>query len=102
MSEWSWGYNGASLGIPTWADFHLGGRRFDSRLRHTGGGSPNDGSFLPRHGAVLRATRFYSAVTPASLSCGGRMVSGRKSAFAMAGARSNIASVRAGLTGKCL
>ncbi|MFS7973295.1 hypothetical protein Hanom_Chr12g01127171 [Helianthus anomalus] len=57
---------------------------------------------LPRHGAVLRATRFYPAVTPASLSCGGSMVSGRKSACAAAGARSNIASESAGLTGDCL
>ncbi|MFS7970222.1 hypothetical protein Hanom_Chr09g00818491 [Helianthus anomalus] len=63
---------------------------------------PNDGSFLPRHGAVLRATRFYPAGTPASLSCEGSMVSGRKSACATAGARSNIASVKAGLTGECL
>ncbi|MFS8028496.1 hypothetical protein Hanom_Chr16g01511281 [Helianthus anomalus] len=47
---------------------------------------------LSRHGAVLRATRFYPVVTPASLSCGGSMVSGRKSACAAAGARSNIAS----------
>ncbi|MFS7934675.1 hypothetical protein Hanom_Chr05g00394441 [Helianthus anomalus] len=29
---------------------------------------------LPRHGAVLRATQFYPAVTPASLSCGGSIV----------------------------
>ncbi|MFS7983888.1 hypothetical protein Hanom_Chr11g00979931 [Helianthus anomalus] len=57
---------------------------------------------LPRHGAVLRATRFYPAVTPASLSCGGSMVSGRKSACVAAGAQSNIASERAGLTGECL
>ncbi|MFS7916391.1 hypothetical protein Hanom_Chr02g00176581 [Helianthus anomalus] len=57
---------------------------------------------LPRHGAVLRATRFYPAVTSASLSCGGSMVSGRKSACAAAGARSNIASESAGLTGDCL
>ncbi|MFS8014660.1 hypothetical protein Hanom_Chr15g01347131 [Helianthus anomalus] len=57
---------------------------------------------LPRHGAVLRATRFYSAVTPASLSCEGSMVSGRKSACAAAGAQSNIASEIAGLTGECL
>ncbi|MFS8027541.1 hypothetical protein Hanom_Chr16g01499861 [Helianthus anomalus] len=57
---------------------------------------------LPRHGAILRATRFYPAVTPASLSCGGSMVSGRKSACAAAGARSNIASESAGLTGDCL
>ncbi|MFS7902988.1 hypothetical protein Hanom_Chr01g00018331 [Helianthus anomalus] len=41
---------------------------------------------LPRHGAVLRATRLYPAVTPASLSCGGSMVSGQKSACAAAGA----------------
>ncbi|MFS7972342.1 hypothetical protein Hanom_Chr09g00843631 [Helianthus anomalus] len=67
-----------------------------------GGGRPNDGSFLPRHGAVLRATRFYLAVTPASLSCGGNMVSGRRSACATVGARSNIASGRAGLTEDCL
>ncbi|MFS7969166.1 hypothetical protein Hanom_Chr09g00805971 [Helianthus anomalus] len=61
----------------------------------------SDGSYLPRHGAVLRATRFYPAVTPASLSCGGSMVSGRMSACATAGARSNIVSGRAGLTGDC-
>ncbi|MFS7933373.1 hypothetical protein Hanom_Chr04g00378981 [Helianthus anomalus] len=67
----------------------------------SGGGSPNDGSFLLRHDAVLRATRFYPAVTPASLSCGGNMVSGRRSACATAGARSNIASGIAGLTGEC-
>ncbi|MFS7941007.1 hypothetical protein Hanom_Chr05g00471111 [Helianthus anomalus] len=30
----------------------------------------------------MRATRFYPAVTPASLLCGGNMVSGRKSACA--------------------
>ncbi|MFS7971217.1 hypothetical protein Hanom_Chr09g00830111 [Helianthus anomalus] len=89
------------LGL-SWAGFLLGGRRFDSWLRHTGDGSPNDGSFLPRHGAVLRATRFYPAVISASLSCGGSMVSGRKSACATAGARSNIASVRVGLTWECL
>ncbi|MFS8009808.1 hypothetical protein Hanom_Chr14g01289681 [Helianthus anomalus] len=41
---------------------------------------------LPRHGAVLRATCFYPVVTPASLSCVGKMVSGRKSACAAAGA----------------
>ncbi|MFS8009910.1 hypothetical protein Hanom_Chr14g01290871 [Helianthus anomalus] len=57
---------------------------------------------LPRHGTVLRATRFYPAVTPASLSYEGSMVSGRKSACATAEAGSNIASGRAGLTGDCL
>ncbi|MFS7941709.1 hypothetical protein Hanom_Chr06g00479431 [Helianthus anomalus] len=54
--------------------------------------------FLLRHGSGWRATRFYPAVTPASLSCGGSMVSGRRSACAGAGARSNIAFSRAGLT----
>ncbi|MFS7976241.1 hypothetical protein Hanom_Chr10g00890151 [Helianthus anomalus] len=67
-----------------------------------GGGRPNDGSFLPRHGAVLRATRFYQVVTPTILSCEGSMVSKRRSACATAGVRSNIASGRAGLTGDCL
>ncbi|MFS7956521.1 hypothetical protein Hanom_Chr07g00655561 [Helianthus anomalus] len=57
---------------------------------------------LPRHGVVFRATRFYPAVTPASLSYGGSMVSGRKSACAAAGAQSNIVSESAGLTGECL
>ncbi|MFS8023634.1 hypothetical protein Hanom_Chr16g01453731 [Helianthus anomalus] len=33
--------------------------------------------FLPRPGSIRRATRFYPAVTPASFSCGGSMVSGR-------------------------
>ncbi|MFS7902643.1 hypothetical protein Hanom_Chr01g00013631 [Helianthus anomalus] len=56
---------------------------------------------LPSHGAVLRATWFYPAVTLASLSCGDSMVSRRKSACAAAGARSNIASKSAGLTGDC-
>ncbi|MFS8015889.1 hypothetical protein Hanom_Chr15g01362031 [Helianthus anomalus] len=74
----------------------LGGHRFKTRLRHFGGGRPNDGSYLLRHGAVLRTTRFYPAVTPAGLSCGSSMVSGRRSACATAGARSNIASGRAG------
>ncbi|MFS7910211.1 hypothetical protein Hanom_Chr02g00103581 [Helianthus anomalus] len=50
----------------------------------------------------LLVTRFYPAVTLASLSCGGSMVSGRKSACAAALAQSNIASERAGLTGECL
>ncbi|MFS8029965.1 hypothetical protein Hanom_Chr17g01528521 [Helianthus anomalus] len=58
--------------------------------------------FLPRHGSGWRATRFYAVVTLASLSCGGSMVSGRRSACAEAGAQSNIASSRAGLTGDCL
>ncbi|MFS7944596.1 hypothetical protein Hanom_Chr06g00514121 [Helianthus anomalus] len=43
--------------------------------------------FLPRHGSTWRATRFYPAVTPASFSCGGNMVSGRRSVRAAAGAR---------------
>ncbi|MFS8021498.1 hypothetical protein Hanom_Chr16g01428071 [Helianthus anomalus] len=54
------------------------------------------------HGAVPRATRFYPTVTPSSLSCRGSMVSERKSACATAGVQSNIASVRAGLTGESL
>ncbi|MFS7899617.1 hypothetical protein Hanom_Chr16g01435781 [Helianthus anomalus] len=58
--------------------------------------------FLPRHGSGWRETRFYPTVTPASLSCGGSMVSGRRSACAGARARSNIAFSRAGLTGDCL
>ncbi|MFS7927036.1 hypothetical protein Hanom_Chr04g00304191 [Helianthus anomalus] len=43
--------------------------------------------FLPRHGSIRRATRFYPAVSPASLSCEGSMVSGRRSVKAAAGAR---------------
>ncbi|MFS7995419.1 hypothetical protein Hanom_Chr12g01117691 [Helianthus anomalus] len=58
--------------------------------------------FLLRHGSGWRATRFYPAVTLASLSCGGNMVFERRSACAGAGARSNIAFSRAGLTGDCL
>ncbi|MFS7980909.1 hypothetical protein Hanom_Chr10g00944701 [Helianthus anomalus] len=54
--------------------------------------------FLRRHGSDRRATQFYPAVTSASLSCGGSMVSGQRSACAGAGTQSNIASSRAGLT----
>ncbi|MFS7932371.1 hypothetical protein Hanom_Chr04g00367091 [Helianthus anomalus] len=57
--------------------------RFDSRhLRLVGRIVPMIDRLLPRHGTVLRATRFYPAVTSASLSCEGSMVSGRKSAHA--------------------
>ncbi|MFS7904640.1 hypothetical protein Hanom_Chr01g00038501 [Helianthus anomalus] len=58
--------------------------------------------FLPRHGSGWRATRFYPAVTSASISCGASMVSGRRSACAGAGARSNIVFSRVGLTVDCL
>ncbi|MFS7923949.1 hypothetical protein Hanom_Chr03g00266871 [Helianthus anomalus] len=58
--------------------------------------------FLPRHGSIRRATRFYPPVTSASFSCGGSMVSGRRSVRAAADARQNIASANAGLTGNCL
>ncbi|MFS7995654.1 hypothetical protein Hanom_Chr12g01120481 [Helianthus anomalus] len=66
------------------------------------GDVPMMARFLPRHGSGWRANRFYLVVIPASLSCRGSMVSGRRSACAGAGARSNIASSRAGLTGDCL
>ncbi|MFS7932273.1 hypothetical protein Hanom_Chr04g00365911 [Helianthus anomalus] len=49
---------------------------------------------------VLRLYRFKQK--KASISCGGSMVSRRKSACAAAGAQSNIASESAGLTGECL
>ncbi|MFS7952675.1 hypothetical protein Hanom_Chr07g00609731 [Helianthus anomalus] len=52
--------------------------------------------FLPRHGSIRRATRFYPVVTPASFSCGGSMVFGRRSVRAAVGA---ITSANAGLTG---
>ncbi|MFS8005017.1 hypothetical protein Hanom_Chr13g01232541 [Helianthus anomalus] len=55
--------------------------------------------FLPRHGLIRRATRFYPAVTPTSFSCEGSMVSGQRSDRAAAEARYNIASANAGLTG---
>ncbi|MFS8022943.1 hypothetical protein Hanom_Chr16g01445521 [Helianthus anomalus] len=55
--------------------------------------------FLTRHGSIRRVTQFYLAVTPASLSCGGSMVSGRRSVRTAAGARYNIASENAGVTG---
>ncbi|MFS7899140.1 hypothetical protein Hanom_Chr00s045823g01776681 [Helianthus anomalus] len=42
--------------------------------------------FLPRHGSIRRAIRFYPAVTLASLSCGGSMVSGRRLVRAASGA----------------
>ncbi|MFS7923375.1 hypothetical protein Hanom_Chr03g00259991 [Helianthus anomalus] len=42
--------------------------------------------FLPRHGSIRRASRFYPAVTPATFSCGGSMVSGRRPVCAAAGA----------------
>ncbi|MFS8016792.1 hypothetical protein Hanom_Chr15g01372751 [Helianthus anomalus] len=45
---------------------------------------------------------FTHLFTPTSLSCKGSMISGRRSACAGAGAQSNIASSRAGLTGDCL
>ncbi|MFS7923563.1 hypothetical protein Hanom_Chr03g00262161 [Helianthus anomalus] len=58
--------------------------------------------FLLMHGSGWRATWFYSAVTPASVSCEDNMVSGRRLACAGARAQSNIAFSRAGLMGDCL
>ncbi|MFS8017978.1 hypothetical protein Hanom_Chr15g01386711 [Helianthus anomalus] len=43
--------------------------------------------FLLRYGSIRRATRFYPSVTPASFSCEGSMVSGRRLVIAAAGAR---------------
>ncbi|MFS7956936.1 hypothetical protein Hanom_Chr07g00660531 [Helianthus anomalus] len=45
-------------------------RRFDSRLWRKVRDVPMMDHFLPRHGSIRRATRFYPAVTPASFSCG--------------------------------
>ncbi|MFS7911258.1 hypothetical protein Hanom_Chr02g00115991 [Helianthus anomalus] len=69
--------------------FLLGGHRFDSRLRHLGGGGgvPMMDRFLPRHGSIRRATRFYPVVTPATFSCEDSMVSRRRSVCAAAEAR---------------
>ncbi|MFS7910177.1 hypothetical protein Hanom_Chr02g00103181 [Helianthus anomalus] len=52
-----------------------------------GGVVPMMDRFLPRHGSIRRATRFYPVVTLASLSCGGSMVSGRRSVRAAVGAQ---------------
>ncbi|MFS7961616.1 hypothetical protein Hanom_Chr08g00717221 [Helianthus anomalus] len=66
--------------------FLLGGHRFAPDC-DIWGDVPMMDRFLPRHGLIWRATRFYPAVTPAKFSCGGIMVSGRKSVCAVAGAR---------------
>ncbi|MFS7991442.1 hypothetical protein Hanom_Chr12g01070811 [Helianthus anomalus] len=52
-----------------------------------GRGRPNDRSFLSRHGAVLRATRFSSSCYPSESLVWGSMVSGRKSVRVAAGTR---------------
>ncbi|MFS7929436.1 hypothetical protein Hanom_Chr04g00332531 [Helianthus anomalus] len=52
-----------------------------------GGGRPNDGLFLPRHGAVLRATRFLSSCYLSESLVWGSMVSGIRSVRTAAGAR---------------
>ncbi|MFS7941041.1 hypothetical protein Hanom_Chr05g00471521 [Helianthus anomalus] len=56
--------------------------------------------FLPRHGSIRRATRFYTAVTPARFSCWDNIVSGQRLS---ARGRAIEHRVReAGLTGDCL
>ncbi|MFS8024611.1 hypothetical protein Hanom_Chr16g01465241 [Helianthus anomalus] len=61
--------------------------RFYSRLRRKVRDVPMMDRFLPTHGSIRRATRFYPAVTPAKFSCESSMVSGRRSVRATAGAR---------------
>ncbi|MFS7939389.1 hypothetical protein Hanom_Chr05g00451131 [Helianthus anomalus] len=69
--------------------FLLEGHRLTGSIPGCGilGDVPMMDRFLPRHGSIRRATRFYPAVTPASFSCEGSMVSGRRSVCAAAGAR---------------
>ncbi|MFS7958775.1 hypothetical protein Hanom_Chr08g00682671 [Helianthus anomalus] len=50
--------------------------------------------FLLRHGSIRRTTRFYPVVTPARFSCGGSMVSRRRSVCAAAGADEGLSLTR--------
>ncbi|MFS7934155.1 hypothetical protein Hanom_Chr05g00388281 [Helianthus anomalus] len=67
-----------------------------------GGGGPNDKSYPTEAWCGLEGNPVLPSCYPSESLVWGSMVSGRKSACAAAGAQSNIASERAGLSGECL